>query len=184
MPNEPVVPVPHSSNTRLYILSFILFLTIASALSIFFFDPVVWKGFLKPKPTPTALVTVESTPSEPRIKTNLPKGTQTYTFSHGDKVTGPKPSTVTLDPLSTTLNQKQSVTITVTESSPVTSASVFLTTDTKKDIEHVLTKKTTPDNKDVWTGSWTVDDTTDQRYEARLYITNATGVYNNIMRFR
>lgn len=183
MPNEPASSVPQHSNTRLYILSFILFLTIVSVLAVFFFDPVVWKGLRKPTPTP-AIVAVEPTPSEPRLLTKLPKGTQTYTFSHGDKVTGPKPSTVTMDPLSTTLNEKQSITITISDSSPVTSASVFLTTDTKKDVEHVLSKKTTQDKKDVWTGSWTVEDTNDQRYEARLYITNATGVYDNTMRFR
>lgn len=181
MPNESVHAVV-ASNTRLYILVFVLVLTIVAALSVFFFDPVVWKSLRKPTPTP-AMEAIAPTPSEPRILTNLPKGTQTYTFSHGDKVTGPKPSTVTLNPLSTTLNEKQSITITVTESSPVTSASVFLTTDTKKDVEHVLTKSTTT-KKDVWTGSWSVDDTSDQRYEARLYITSSDGVYNNTMRFR
>lgn len=191
MPNESVHHVPQSSNTRLYILVFVLVLTIVAAFSVFFFDPIVSKAFFsgfttrfsKPTPTPTMEASAP-TPSEPRLLTKLPQGSQTYTFSHGDKVKGPKPATVTLDPLSTTLNQKQSITITVTESSPVTKASVFLTTDTKKEVEHVLTKKNTTDKKDTWTGSWTVDDTIDQRYEARLYITSSDGVYDNTMRFR
>jgi hypothetical protein len=115
-----------------------------------------------PTPTPT--------PSDSQTIYNLPSGKQVYEFSHGPNVTGPKPSTITIDPFTPELGGVQIISVEIQNESPVTLATATLYTDqSKHTYELRLTKGTATSG--TWTGSWTVDEVYDHRYLLGLSFT-------------
>ncbi len=127
------------------------------------------------------LNTANPAPTLPPYK--LPTGTQTYNFGHGKDVTGPKIQTLIINPLDPAKGASQTITLSIKHDSPVTSAVVTIATDNK---ETPLTLKLTggTDKDGTWSGSYTVNDTYDRRYDIKFNIKSASGSYENVMHIR
>ena len=126
------------------------------------------------KPTP---------PPETPIPYTLPSGSQTYRFSHGSGVKGPKMSSVTIDPLDPQNGADQIVTIDLESESPVTKAQLTIITDSK---EKVIDLKLVEgdSNKGKYQGSWKVNDTFNTKYAIRYILRSEKGVYDETMFIR
>jgi hypothetical protein len=117
------------------------------------------------------------------IPYTLPKGAQKYTFNHGSEVKGPKPVSVTIDPLDPKSGATQTITVDLVSDSPVTSSSLTIITDNnQKDI--TLEKITGDELKGTYQGSWQVDDSYENRYSFRFLLKSNTGTYDNTMYMR
>lgn len=138
-------------------------------------SPVVDTTTNNPEPTPT--------PNIPKPSVKLPSGPQTYTFSHGELVKGPRISTITFTPLTPDPNSTQSVSLNATYQSDITKVIVEIITDNKS-TRHELTRSTGSKNDGTWTGNWTIDDTYENRYGARLVLESSPDTYDNIMWFK
>lgn len=135
-----------------------------------------------PQPTPTPPPTTPASPL-PKPSVILPKGAQTYNFSHGDQVLGPKTSTLTLDPLSPNTGETQTITLKATHTSPITSVSVELITDNQT-TPHTLTQKDGTNQDGTWSGSWKMSDTFQAKYGLRLILKSDDHDYDNTMWFK
>lgn len=124
-----------------------------------------------PSPPPAGLVV------------SLPSGPQTYKFSHGKEVLGPKTSELTLDPLTPQNGQTQTLTLQASHTSPITSVSVEVITDNQT-TPHALTQSSGDELDGTWSGSWTIDDSYDYTYGLRLMLSSADHNYDNTMWFR
>lgn len=113
----------------------------------------------------------------------LPSGPQTYTFSHGGLVTGPKPSSATITPLDPELGDTQSLTVTVSHTSPVSSASLTLLTDNDSRTFPLSLSSGTP-TEGVWQASWETQDSYLQRYQIQLSFQAGEEVFNGGLSFR
>jgi len=130
-------------------------------------------------PTPTSI----PAPIQEKTIVPLPTGAQTYNFSHGTEVNGPKISQLTLDPLAINIGETQTITLKATHPSPITSVSVELITDTMS-TPHTLTKISGTGTDGTWSGSWEVKDTINARYGLRLILNSSDSNYDNTMWFR
>ena len=92
-------------------------------------------------------------------------GKQTGRFSHGNKVTGPKPGKVTIDPIDPKLKQIQTVTVTIKHDSPVTKALLHFHTDHK-----TVTKKMKLIDGTPTDGTWQVKHKYDDSYLRNYYL--------------
>lgn len=122
-----------------------------------------------PIPTPTR---------NPNYK--LPAGPQSYNFSHGDQVVGPRVTSVSFSPLAAEKDTKQSLSAVFPSSEKVTSAIFSFSTDTLSDQKVDLKQK--PDNPSIWEATWTMPDTTKNKYHVRLIFSGEKGVYDEVMR--
>jgi hypothetical protein len=59
----------------------------------------------------------------------LPTGKQVYRFSHGSEVIGPKPTTVTIDPIDPQIKSEQILLVEVSHISPINKVTAILKTD-------------------------------------------------------
>jgi len=91
-------------------------------------------------------------------------------------VIGPKPESITIDPLTPEKNQTQTVIVAIKD--PVESAVVELTTDNQK-TQHDL-----KNNNGNWEGVWTVDDNYDNTNAMRLILKNKSYTYDQTLYFR
>jgi hypothetical protein len=107
----------------------------------------------------------------------LPAGTQTYRFSHGQDVIGPKPESITIDPLDPEPGRTQTVSIQVSADTPAKSATVEIITDSKTATQKLNFKD------GQWQGLWTIDDTYNYQYGFRLILAGAD-TYDNTMWIR
>ncbi|OGG23923.1 hypothetical protein A3A79_01845 [Candidatus Gottesmanbacteria bacterium RIFCSPLOWO2_01_FULL_43_11b] len=89
---------------------------------------------------------------------------------------GPKPESITIDPLTPEKNQTQTVIVAIKD--PVESAVVELTTDNQK-TQHDL-----KNNNGNWEGVWTVDDNYDNTNAMRLILKNKSYTYDQTLYFR
>lgn len=122
-------------------------------------------------------------PAETPIPYILPSGIQTYNFSHGKDVKGPKIRTVAIDPLDPEKGATQTFTIDLESESPVTSATIVVITDHKeRNIRLELTKGDSL--KGVYQGSWQVDDSFDTKYAARYILVSEKDTYDQTMYLR
>lgn len=118
----------------------------------------------------------------PRKIYPLPAGRQSWRFSQGRLVTGPKIQTATVDPVDAANGTTQTVTITVKHDSPV-SATVTVRTDTTapsypmKLIAGTLTDGT-------WEASWKVLDTHNYIYRINFLLQSSTGNWSGGLTFR
>lgn len=113
----------------------------------------------------------------------LPEGSQTYRFSNGSKVVGPKISSLTIDPLTPNQGDTQTVTLSAMHTSAITSVTIEVITDHKTE-KHTLTQKSGTSVDGSWEGAWTMNDTFDYTYGLRLVLTSSEGIYDNTMWFR
>ncbi|KKR03382.1 MAG: hypothetical protein UT26_C0002G0017 [Microgenomates group bacterium GW2011_GWC1_39_12] len=114
-------------------------------------------------PTKTTTSIVKPTPKP----YPLPQGPQTYPFSYGSAVTGPKPSEVLINPYDPKKDEKQTFTVKAKYDKPITYAAIDLETD------HGV--KTYPmqrisgiDTDGVWEVTITTIDTHDYIYNVGL----------------
>jgi len=63
-------------------------------------------------------------PQSKGVSYTLPSGSQTYRFSHGKDVTGPKIQVVTFDPLDPALGSTQTITLEIESPTPLKSAQI------------------------------------------------------------
>jgi len=145
---------------------------------------VAFKTSLTPSPTPVPTPSPSTTNILPSaIPYTLPTGSQTYRYSHGDEVKGPKIQNVTFDPLDAPNGTKQTITLEIESVSPMTDNSIIVSTDNRAKTLNL--KLTSGDStKGTYVTSWTVDDTHDKVYAVR-YILKSTGdTYDNTMYLR
>lgn len=120
---------------------------------------------------------------ETRQITALPEGSQTYTFSHGSTVKGPKMSTLTIDPLTPEAGTTQTLKLTAAYSSTIKGAKVEVVTDNRR-VEHILQRTAGTDTESTWEGNWILEDTYDYKYGFRFILTSDAETYDDYMWLR
>ena len=134
--------------------------------------------------TPTTQSSSEITSPVPvPTPTPLPGGIQTYNFTHGSEVKGPKIQTVTFSPLVTKEGSTQKITMTVLSDTPLTTSKLIITTDHE---EHPinLSTSTSKDNSYELEASWDFNDTINESYSFRYILGNSEATYDNTQYLR
>jgi hypothetical protein len=125
-----------------------------------------------------SVVSVSPTPTPtPRP---LPAGKQTYRLSHGKDVIGPKPQTVTIDPLDPTKGAEQTITVIMSPQDPAASIAALLQTD-HKNAGISFAPSSIPNE---WIGTWAADDSYLYTYYLKFTIHGASGTFEGGLRFR
>lgn len=126
----------------------------------------------------------EHSPSAtPCISKALSGGLQTYRFSHGKDVVGPKLQVVNIDPFDPQPNQIINITAEIKHDSPIKKAIVTLISDNKKSVKEMkLTGGDTTNG--TWNAEIKIEDTYLCIYKLNFDLQSETGNYNNDMVFR
>lgn len=139
-------------------------------------------------PENNSLTLTASSATPPPVPTQknhyvLPTGAQTYRFSHGTEVTGPKPQLVTISPLDPQPGSTQTITLIIHSASPIQNAVVTVGTDNQKKTLNL--QLTSGDSfKGTYQGSWQVDDTYDEKYFLHYLLKSENGTFENTMYLR
>lgn len=142
--------------------------------------PTIKSWFVKPAPPISSPKAVNCDHSK---ATRLPKGSQSWAFSFGDGVTGPKIQTATIDTLTPRAGSTQNLTLTIKNQSPLTTARAFVYTDDRsQQYDLKLTKGSATDG--TWSGLWRLDDTTDCTYHIDFDLRSPTGDWTGGLTFR
>lgn len=151
---------------------------IALGLVAFLFFPQIKNLFPSPTPTPNRLTNIP----RPSIRP-LAKGFQAWSFSYGDGATGPKIKKATVDTLNPPKGTTQTVTVELTNDSPITKVTAIVYTDNKSNTYEMNLFQGT--NKDgTWTGVWKIDDSYDYTYHIDFSFESPTGNSDNALTFR
>lgn len=119
--------------------------------------------------------TVETSP--------LAKGFQSWTFSYGNGVKGPKIQTATIDTLTPPAKSTQTLTLAIKNDTPVTKANATVYTDNKSNIyDLTLNKGSATDG--TWMGIWPIDDTTNCVYHIDFDLESSSGNWTGALTFR
>ena len=122
-------------------------------------------------------------PGPTSIPYTLPSGPQTYRFSHGSNVTGPKIQTMIINPLDPKKGTTQTVTLAINSESPVTKASIIIYSDSQE--KDVNLKLISGDFlKGTYQGSWEVNDTYNNKYALRYILKAEKNTFDNVSYFR
>lgn len=135
---------------------------------------------VKTQQTSFGLLNPSPTPLPPKI---LPTGDQTYTFSHGPDVVGPKLHTVIVAPIDPAVGAMQTITATITHTSPVTTVTGYLYTD-KGVTEHPFKMISGTATDGTWSSSWFMPSTYLQIYYLNFSIKSTTTSWDGGLRFR
>lgn len=120
-------------------------------------------------------------PSKPPY--TLPTGSQTYRFSHGKDVTGPKVQVVTFDPLDPEVNSTQTITLEIESPTPLESAQITLTSDNQE--KTLDLERTSGDAlQGTYQTSWVVDDTFELTYAVHYLLLSENDKFDNTMYIR
>lgn len=112
-----------------------------------------------------------------------PSGPQTYRFSHGKDVIGPKIQTMIIDPLDPKKGATQTITLTINSESPITKASIIVYSDSQE--KNIDLKLISGDFlKGDYQGFWQVNDTYNNKYALRYIIKAEKNTFDNITYFR
>lgn len=114
---------------------------------------------------------------------HIPTGKQQYQWSHGPDVVGPKIGTMIIDPLDPSSGQKQTITVTIKNDSPVTSAGAILLTDNSEQ-KGAFKLKDGSTTDGTWELTWQTRDSYKCQYAIRFDLKSTTGNYNEVMRIR
>lgn len=135
--------------------------------------------------TPAPATSSDSQPADSFSRTpyTLPSGSQTYRFSHGEGVVGPKIQIATIDPLDPQNGDTQTITLEIESESPVQSAVIIVSTDNREKTLN-LGLISGDSQKGKYQGSWQVDDTYENKYSFRYILTSETGTFDNTMYLR
>lgn len=132
--------------------------------------------FTKPTPRTPAKVTCAS-------PLPLAKGFQSWKFSYGNGVKGPKIDTATIDTLTPPTSSTQTLTLTIKNQTPVTKALATVYTDNShQSYDMAVTKGTTTDG--TWQGIWKLNDTTDCIYHIDFDLQSSSGNWTGGLTFR
>ena len=135
------------------------------------------------KPTPAEFSENSAPNNFSGVPYTLPSGSQTYRFSHGEDVVGPKIKTVIVDPLDPQPDADQTITLEIESVSPVKSAVIIVATDNR---EKTLNLKLISGDslEGAYQASWQVNDTYNARYSFRYILTAEDSIFDNIMYLR
>ncbi len=109
----------------------------------------------------------------------LPHGKETFIFSHGELVVGPKPTQLIIDPIDPKYNQKQTLTITIPHNKPIATASATIITDNLS--EKIELQKI---SSDIYSASWNMKDNYKYKYIIKLEFSDDTETFTGDLRFR
>lgn len=118
-----------------------------------------------------------------RIIYPLPQGRQEYSVQYGPAATGPKIQKAVVDPLDPGKGGSQTVTLTVKNDSPVTSAEATLITDLRQTPGTFRLISGTPTNG-TWQLTWKIQDSYDLKYQIYLTLNSTTGGSDDALTFR
>jgi hypothetical protein len=165
----------------LSLVFFLLGVTVTSFVGNSIQDKSGWfeVGGKKTKNQPKTLIDQQAFPT-PKP---LPTGKQTYNFSHGDKVVGPKPTQAIIDPIDPISGSQQSLTIILKDQLPLTSAQAIIKTDNQRltlDLKLVSNSTT----GEVWQVTWPVNDSYLNTYEIELSLKDTQNTFIGGLSFR
>lgn len=123
------------------------------------------------------------TPSPKPKPRKLNPGKETFAFAPGPKAVGPKIYEFTLDPLDVKVGAKQTITVKATYTTPITSVTARLDTDTKK-TPLTFTRIAGTDTNGTWQATLTADDTHEETYYLDFTLVGQDATYNGGFAFR
>lgn len=183
MPTDSVLPVANPPKSHL--LPLLIALLLVASGSLYYYLRVTSPDLFRSVPPSTRLEPLASGliagPSKPPY--TLPTGLQTYKFSHGKDVTGPKIQVVTFDPLDPEVGSTQTITLEIESPTPLESAEITLTSDNQ---ERTLALKLKSGDalRGTYQTSWVVDDTFDLKYSVHYLLLTANDKFDNTMYIR
>jgi hypothetical protein len=142
------------------------------------------QSIFAPKPTTTTAdnnVTASPTPKPTIIP--LPEGPQSYRFSYGSEVVGPKISRLTVNPLTPEPGTNQTITIEAGHTTPITEVVVEVITD-EETKTHKLSKSDGNELQGSWTGTWNINTPYNYQYGFHLVLKSSDSTYDNTMWLR
>ena len=113
----------------------------------------------------------------------LPGGSQTYRYSHGKDVVGPKLQTVTIDPFDPQPGDTIKVTAEIKHDSPITKVTTYLVTDSKT-VTQEMKKVSGEDTNGTWETEFKLQDTYLYTYQLNFELSSETDNYQGGMTFR
>jgi len=142
-------------------------------------------GWLSGVPTEdtTQSAPMGGTPKAKPSPRPLNPGKETFQFSPGPKAVGPKIYEFSLDPLDVKSGVTQTITVKATYTSPITSVSARLDTDTKK-TPLTFTKIAGTDTNGTWQTTVKHEDTHNDVYYLDFTLVGADATYNGGFAFR
>jgi hypothetical protein len=112
----------------------------------------------------------------PRPIQQIGHGTVTYKGSFGSGFQGPQPVETTISPIDPPVGGVQTITVHITNKSPLTSAKIYLDTDKKQSIFSLtLASGTATDG--IWRATWSMPDTYNYTYYIQYDLRSSNGVY-------
>jgi hypothetical protein len=189
---ETEVPLRQKS----YLIPLIITLTLVLTGSSYFYlktaYPFLFTGLSQkitsitnsPTPSPTMTITAPPVITAPSsVPYVLPTGSQTYQYSHGSDVKGPKISSVTIDPLDPPKDTAQTITLVITSTSPMTKNSLTINTDNES--KTLDLKQVSGDNlAGTYAVTWTPSDTYAQKYSIKYHLVSTTDTFDSTMYLR
>lgn len=165
-----------------HLLPLLIVLLLVASGTLYYYLRVTYPSNEAPiPPLASRGATPEPLPSKPPYV--LPSGLQTYRFSHGKNVTGPKVQVVTFDPLDPQVGATQNITLEIESPTPLVSATITITSDNQE--KTLDFKRTGGDTlKGTYQASWQVDDTFDLKYSVRYLLLSANDKFDNTMYLR
>lgn len=184
-PSTPASSAPSKlpvSKKKLIILISIFLLLLTSAFLIYTYQ---FKGgkleFFGSKTKPES--SPESSPQSDKPIKPLPKGKQVYSYSHGPLVTGPKPSSATIDPIDPDPNEEQHLSIKVEHDKEVDSAVATVVTDNENK-EHKMELISGTKTDGVWETKWKMADTYNYKYQIQYVFKSGNEIHEGALTFR
>lgn len=137
------------------------------------------------KSTTTSLSDNQSSPIPTPTPTiiPLPTGPQSYRFSNGSEVVGPKISRLSINPLTPESGTNQTITIEAGHTSPITEVMVEIITD-KETKTQKLSQSSGTESQGSWTGTWNIPGSYDYQYGFHLVLKSNDSTYDNTMWLR
>jgi hypothetical protein len=113
----------------------------------------------------------------------LTQGKEVFTYSPGPLAIGPKISEFTMDPMDSKIGQRQTITVKLNYTSPVTSVTATLETDNKK-AGLIFTRIDGTESNGTWQATRTEDDTHDYTYYLDFTLVGTPDTYRGGFAFR
>jgi hypothetical protein len=166
---------PRCSRLYRYIIPCIAIIFLLANIGLFAYLQVVSNTQNKKiAAVPTPVPSPSPTPTPTPTPYPLPQGRQSFFVSYGNGTTGPKASQVVIDPYDPKIGQKQTFTVSVSDTSPITSVDLALVTDTKV-TSYALSRVSGTDTKGNWDVTITTDDTHLYHYNPSFVVKSANG---------
>jgi len=190
MPEPTPTETPKSK--RPFILLGVFILVLLLAISYMFFTlsqkpgEATFLSKVKEKyqaATTTGSRSKDTKPSPSPSPMYLAPGKQTYNISHGDSVTGPKPTKAIINPIDPAKNQEMTITIDITSDSDLTKSDIIIVTDHQ---QHPLTLKliSGDEQNGTWQAKTKLKDTYLYNYRLMFDLQNTSGAYTGGLTFR